>query len=128
MTSVLAALAVIAAGLGALARYGLTQYADRRASGPQVLPWGTVLANTCGSFVAGAVLAAVMIADAPVGWLLVLGGGFAGGLSTFSTLAVDVLMVWRSSRVRGTLTYVGATFATGLAAAAAGWALIALAA
>ena len=116
MTPALAALAVVACGLGALARYGINQ-----CGAGSRWPWPTVVANVLGSAVVGAVAAAVLIADAPAGWLLVLGGGFAGGLSTVSTLAVDALMLWRDGHRRGAAAYVALTLATGFGAAAAGW-------
>lgn len=125
MTPVLAILAVTAAGLGALVRYLLAQWSIHRSPTPGSSPRATVLANLLGSGTAGAAVAAVMVADAPAGWLLVLGGGFAGGLSTFSTLAVDVLMLWRAGRRRQTFTYVVVTLTTGIGAAAAGWYLVA---
>lgn len=116
MTVLLASLAVLACGLGALTRYGLYQLApDAR------WPWPTVVANLIGSGVLGAVAAAVVVADAPAGWLLVLGGGFAGGLSTVSTLSVDALVLWRNGSRRDAATYVVVTLAAGFSAAAAGW-------
>lgn len=116
MTPTLAALAVVACGLGALARYGISQLGTQAP-----WPWPTVVANLLGSGALGAVAAAVLVADAPAGWLLVLGGGFAGGLSTVSTLAVDVLVLWRHGNRRGAVTYLSLTVITGLFAGAAGW-------
>lgn len=116
MTLTLAALAVVACGLGALTRYAISQLGAQSR-----WPWPTLAANVLGSALLGAVAAAVLVADAPAGWLLVLGGGFAGGLSTVSTLAVDVLLLWREGERLSAVTYVALTLATGFAAAAAGW-------
>lgn len=121
MTPALAALAVVAGGVGALARYGLHQWgASLR------WPWPTVAANVLGSAVLAAVAAAVLVAHAPAGWQLVLGGGFAGGLSTVSTLAVDALALWRCGERRGAVAYATITLAAGLGAAAAGWIVVAV--
>lgn len=121
MTPAVAALAVVACGLGAVTRHVINQYG----AGSR-WPWPTVVANILGSAVLGAVAAAILIADAPATWLLVLGGGFAGGLSTVSTLAVDALELWRDAPRQGAVAYVALTLATGFAAAAAGWAVVAL--
>lgn len=119
MTPTLAALAVVACGLGALTRYALNQCGARSR-----WPWPTVVANILGSGLMGVVAAAVLTAHASSGWLVVLGAGFAGGLSTVSTLAVDALVLWREGDRRGALTYVALTLATGFGAAAAGWSIV----
>lgn len=121
MTLTLAALAVAACGLGAVVRYAISQVGARAR-----WPWPTVVANVLGSALMGTVGAAVFLADAQTGWLVVLGGGFAGGLSTVSTLAVDALTLWRDGQRRSTVAYVVLTLVTGLGAATAGWIAIAL--
>ncbi|WP_082514934.1 CrcB family protein [Yonghaparkia sp. Root332] len=99
----LAVLALAGAGaVGALLRYlvGVALPARR------ALPWGVLLVNLVGSFVAGIGLAAV---DDPVLRLAIV-TGFCGGLTTFSTHAVDT--------VRLALGEIGVDGAHGRAAAA----------
>lgn len=80
----LAVLALAAAGaLGALLRYLAGVALPARRS----LPWGVLLVNVVGSFVAGLGVAAV---DDPVLRLAII-SGFCGGLTTFSTHAVDTV-------------------------------------
>ena len=68
-------LVAIAGGFGAVARYFLSSWSGK-------LPWGILLANSLGSFIAGlAVTGSIESA-----WLVV---GLAGGLSTFSTFAAQ---------------------------------------
>jgi fluoride exporter len=68
-------LVAIAGGFGAVARYFLSSWSGK-------LPWGILLANSIGSFIAGlAVTGSIESA-----WLIV---GLAGGLSTFSTFAAQ---------------------------------------
>jgi CrcB protein len=68
-------LVAIAGGFGAVARYFLSSWSGK-------LPWGILLANSLGSFIAGlAVTGSIESA-----WLIV---GLAGGLSTFSTFAAQ---------------------------------------
>jgi CrcB protein len=50
----------------------------------------------------------------------IAGAGIAGGLTTFSTLAVDAVVLWRASRFRATM-YVATTGVAGVLAGIAGW-------
>jgi fluoride exporter len=65
----------LAGGLGALIRFGLGLVTG-------VIPWGILIANCVGSFIAGAVIAG----DLATPWLI---AGLAGGISTFSTFAAQ---------------------------------------
>jgi CrcB protein len=65
----------IAGGFGAVARYLLGTWTGK-------LPWGILLANSIGSFIAGLVVSGSI----ETAWLIV---GLAGGLSTFSTFAAQ---------------------------------------
>jgi CrcB protein len=68
-------LVAIAGGFGAVARYGLSTWAGK-------LPWGILLANSIGSFIAGLAVAGSI----ETAWIII---GLAGGLSTFSTFAAQ---------------------------------------
>lgn len=120
MTPALFLAAAIGCGLGATLRYGIARLDHRHG-----FPWPTIVSNAAGSALLGAVAASVIDGGAHAGWLLVLGGGIAGGLSTFSTLAVDVVNLWRAERATAAAGYLAATLVGGIAAAAAGWAAIA---
>ena len=63
----------IAGGFGAIARYWLSTWSGK-------LPWGILLANAIGSFIAGLAVSGSIESA----WIVV---GLAGGLSTFSTFA-----------------------------------------
>ncbi|GIH81530.1 FluC/FEX family fluoride channel [Planobispora longispora] len=86
-------------------------------------PWGILLANVAASFLLG-LLAAGAAAGWLPGWFLTLGGaGFCGALSTYSTLAYDVLRLAESGERRAAAANLALTLAAGLAAAFAGAAL-----
>ena len=70
---------------GAAARFAVTLWLAHRLGGP--LPWGTLAVNVLGSFVLGVV---VGFAPSPSVRAL-LGTGFCGGFTTFSTFAVETL-------------------------------------
>lgn len=69
----------LGAAVGAPLRFWLGRRLDRG------LPWGTVLVNVAGSFLLGALSAMALAAEA----MALLGVGFCGGLTTYSTFAVQ---------------------------------------
>lgn len=79
----IAALTIAAGGLGALARHGVRQAVQVRLSTER--PFGTAAANVIGSALLGALVGAG--SDQEV--LRVLGTGFLGGFTTFSTWMVE---------------------------------------
>ncbi|SEJ20102.1 fluoride efflux transporter FluC [Demequina mangrovi] len=111
--------AMLGCGVGACVRFSLG-WLDRR----KAFPWPTVLANVLGSALLGGVLAAGDGALLSPAWSFVLGTGVAGGLSTFSSLAVDVVVLAKDGRRGAVMGYVASTFALGLAAAAAGYLVV----
>jgi CrcB protein len=78
------ALAVLGAAVGAPARY----LVDRAVQGlhDSVFPWGTLSVNVAGSFALGLIAA---LSPAPVQALL--GAGFCGALTTYSTFSYETL-------------------------------------
>jgi CrcB protein len=109
--------AILACGVGALGRYALGL-----ARKPHHLPWPTLAANVVGSAVLGAAAGAVHN-GAPAWVLVVAGAGLAGGITTFSSLALDAVTLWGGGRRRGAVGYLAATMALGVVAAWLGWLL-----
>lgn len=108
MTALLVALG---AAVGAPLRYALATTLDGR----MLFPTGTLLVNVAGSALFGA-FAALSLGDA--GWAL-LGVGFCGGFTSFSSFAVQ--SVERSGRAA--TAYVVATTVLSVGACALGWML-----
>lgn len=86
-------------------------------------PWSTLAANVTGSAALGAFAGLAVASDRPE-LLLVAGAGFAGGLTTFSALALDAATLWRGASKPLTLSYCALTLVAGVAAAALGWQVV----
>ena len=79
--------------VGSIARFLLARTIDSRLS--SLLPYGTLVVNVTGSFILGLVFAATLKnpQESEI-WRLLLGVGFCGGFTTFSTFALEnVLML-----------------------------------
>lgn len=104
MEPIVAFLAVAAGGFfGGLARWALNKIPRERV--------GTFAANVVGSALLGIAVTGPGIIP------LALGVGFAGGLSTWSTLSREIGGLLRARQWRTLITYVAATVFIGLIAA-----------
>lgn len=116
---------LVAAGgaLGAMARHA-TQILFSL-SGRPVFPWGTLVVNVGGSFLGGALLVLLLQGHAGQGgWRMFAMVGFLGAYTTFSTFAVDTLLLaeqgqWRLALVNAVLNLALALAACVLGAFAA---------
>lgn len=78
-------------------------------------PWATLIVNVSGSVVLGFVIVAALERPAPSRYLRpLLGTGFCGGLTTFSTFAVETDSLVRAGRAGVAVVYVLASTASGL--------------
>jgi CrcB protein len=111
-------LLVVAGALaGAPLRLLATRLAARSGRDPAL---GTLAVNVAGAGVLGVLLG---LGGVP-GWVLALvGTGFCGTLTTFSTLGADVVRLVEERAVARAAAYAAATLVLGVGAAAAGWAL-----
>ena len=104
-------LAIAAGGaLGAVARhFAAAQFGQWLGQG---FPWGILLVNILGSFLMGALVEAMTVAWSPsleLRALLVV--GVLGAFTTFSTFALDVVVVYERGQVLGAAAYIGASVA-----------------
>jgi CrcB protein len=90
-----------------------------------VLPWGTLTVNVAGSLVLGAVAGGVTNAGTP-GWVLTLvGTGFCGALTTFSTFGYETVRLVEDGAWLEALVNVSLSLTVGFLACAGGWGLVA---
>lgn len=115
---------VVAGALGAPLRYVLDGLVADRTEG--VFPWGTFAVNVSGSLVLGVLTGLSLYRAFPRTPKVVLGTGFCGAYTTFSTCSVDTVRLMEEGDVRAGLANAAATFVTCAAAAAAGLALASL--
>ena len=86
-------------------------------------PFGTLTVNLIGCLVLGYVLGRVHSGDWTSNTAALLGTGFCGGLTTFSTFSVEAVeLATQRLRMRSML-YVTTSVAGGIALARLGWAL-----
>lgn len=120
------AMLVVAGGaVGAPTRYlvdrSVTAVIDRLASAREIVrpvglfPWGTLVVNLVGSFLLG-----VISVQAPPQLAALLGAGFCGALTTYSTFGAQTLYLIEEGEGRVAAWNVGVSVVVGVAAAALG--------
>jgi len=110
------ALVAVGGMAGVLARYGIT----RATLHSDALIWSTVGINIAGSFVLGLLVAGSWVSRDVRD---VLGIGFLGGFTTFSTFSAQIVLEVDGGRTGTAIAYLLASVIGGIAAAAAGYAL-----
>jgi CrcB protein len=110
------ALAVCAGGaLGALARAGAARALP---TAPGHWPWATFAVNLAGTLLLAWLTTRVTELAAPTRYVrLVVGTGFCGALTTFSTFQVETIRLARDGHAALGLAYATASMAAGMAVA-----------
>lgn len=111
-----AVLVALGAALGAPLRHVVGVLAARRG---HRLPLGTLAVNVAGSLVLGLLVGAGTGGSA----LLLVGTGFCGALTTFSTLSVEAVRLIEDGERTAALAYVCLSLVLGIGAAGLGVAL-----
>ncbi|HTJ74110.1 MAG TPA: fluoride efflux transporter CrcB [Acidimicrobiales bacterium] len=108
-------------GLGAPARYGVALLVH---VSPGTFPWATFWTNLSGSFALGLLLALVLERFPPSRYLRPFAAtGFLGAYTTYSTFAVETVLLAKDGRAVLAVLYSGASLVGGFAMAWAGiWA------
>jgi fluoride exporter len=111
-------LAVVAAGaLGAVARAWASGEVQRRWARRGL---GTLAVNLCGAFALGLWLGTPALST---GWVEVVGTGFLGAFTTFSTWMAEAVLGWRDGHRWAVAAEVAATLLAGVGLLSAGTAL-----
>lgn len=110
-------LVVLGAAVGAPARYVVDKAVTARVAAG--FPWGTLVVNLTGCLLLGLVSGATL----PAGAVALLGTGFCGAYTTYSTFGYEAVSMAERARRRAALSYVLVSVVGGVALAAAGYAL-----
>jgi CrcB protein len=109
----------IGAFFGTLARYAIGPLPDGNG-----LPVGTLLINISGAFLLGLLLQALLHQGKDEGMRrvlrLLLGTGFLGAFTTYSSLATSVVLLAKGSHIAVAITYAGVSVVAGVIACAGG--------
>ncbi len=106
-------LMTFAGAAGVLARYEISSIFHGDA-----LPWATVAINVAGSLLLGVLVSSHTFSEDT---RTILGVGFLGGFTTFSTFSVQAFLDIEAGEPMRALIYVSLSVVFGLAAAAAGY-------
>lgn len=115
---------VIAAGIGAPARYLLDGWVQDRTRG--AFPWGTFTVNITGCLALGILIGLGLYGSLGPTARVVLGTGALGAYTTFSTFTFETVRLAEEGAFDEAIRNTVASFVFGLAAAAAGIALAAV--
>jgi CrcB protein len=119
---VIVVLTLVAGACGALARFLLDSSIKSRWQSP--FPWATVIINVTGSLLLGILAGLVLFHGQPTAWQTVVGTGFCGGYTTFSTASFEtVRLVQQNRRSLALLNAVG-SLVLSVAACALGFAVV----
>lgn len=97
MSLFLPVLVGVGSAVGAVARYGVSRWVAKVNS--SIFPWGTWLINMVGTALLG--LFTIRFQNTSPDLMMLLGTGFCGGFTTFSTLSVETVTLFRSHRMMG---------------------------
>lgn len=89
------------------------------------MPWGTLTVNAAGSLILGVVAGVVASRGGPVWLLALVGTGFCGALTTFSTFSFETVRLLEEGFLLEAVSNVLASLGIGLVACFGGYALAA---
>jgi fluoride exporter len=113
----------LAAAVGAPTRYLVDSWVQKRLD--RVFPWGTLTVNISGSFLLGLVTGLALYHGFAATPKLLIGTGFCGAYTTFSTFAVETVRLGEDGSTAEAFGNVVTSTVAALLAAAAGLALAA---
>lgn len=119
-TDTIVLLVLLAGAFGALLRFGISR-AFPVATRPHAVPRAVLIVNVVGSFIAGVGLALTQTQSIPAVAGLIIITGLCGGLTTFSTFAVETVELVMQGKARVAARSIALNLVLGVAAAALGY-------
>jgi CrcB protein len=114
--------AALVGGGASIVRYLVSRAYGQRSG----LPWAVFTVNVIGSAIGGIAVGLATTGAISTNLRLILVGGLAGGLTTFSTWSVETIQLLLEDKLRTALVSVILNLAIGLAAATGGYLLATL--
>jgi len=102
--------------LGAVIRYGMAKKMNHSAG----IPVGTLAVNWIGAFLIGLIFGM----ELSKAWTLLLASGFAGALTTFSTLNKELIELWRHGEKKQAVNYFLFTYGGGFVFVVVGYVMM----
>jgi CrcB protein len=115
------AMVLLGGAVGAPLRYLTDLFVQSRHD--SVFPWGTFTVNVAGSLILGVTAAIVTQLGSPAWVLALVGTGFCGALTTFSTFGFETIRLVEEGAILAAVTNSLASLLAAFAACAGGWAL-----
>lgn len=111
--------AALGGAIGAAARYGVNITTPKLVG--HGFPWGTMIVNVAGSFIMGALIAAMALAwNASQEMRVFLTTGILGGFTTFSAFSLDFATLYERKEYGLAFAYAGGSVVLSLLAVFAG--------
>lgn len=110
-------LVALGGAVGAVARYGLSGFVQ----GNRGFPYGTLVVNLLGCLAMGFLARWVEVGIASAHLRLLLGLGFLGGFTTFSSFSYEALHLYLNHSVLASLFYISASMFGCLGLVSAGY-------
>lgn len=114
MTLMTTVLVGVGAAGGSMGRHAIGVFVTKATKSE--FPWGTWVINVVGTFMLGVFFKQFDSIHHHAQLWALLGTGFCGGFTTFSTMSVESVRLFKSKRLLGFI-YVGSSLAVGLAVA-----------
>ena len=102
--------------MGAVIRYLIS----RKMNSAEHMPIGTLIVNLMGALLVGMVFGLELSRM----WTLLLASGFAGALTTFSTLNKELIELWLIGKKKKMLLYIFVTYCGGIGVTLIGYLLV----
>jgi CrcB protein len=115
-------LVLVGGAVGAPVRYLVDVVVQSRHG--SLMPWGTLVVNALGSLALGVTAGAVDATGGPAWVLALVGTGFCGALTTFSTFSFETLRLVQQRAFVHATANVALSLLVGVVACFGGWSLM----
>ncbi|RUR26735.1 fluoride efflux transporter CrcB [Vreelandella andesensis] len=113
-------LVALGGALGGISRYAVSNFMAQLLG--KAFPWGTLIVNASGAFLAGGLLGYYGMPGAQPLWLFTI-VGLLGGYTTVSSFSLQTIELWQGGQAMRAALNIAATLVLGLAMVILGWLL-----